>query len=70
MANLRIEENELLAAARALADKLDEIVKHPSYLTVFTIAATHGVPYYGPNYEMELKRLRELIDLNKDEEPK
>jgi hypothetical protein len=49
-------------AAQALADKLQEIEEHPSFQSVWTIAAVHGCPYTGPNYSIELKALRSELD--------
>lgn len=58
---------DLLAAARGLADRLDEIMAHPSYRSVFTLAAVHGTPYNGPSWEQHLIDLRAAIALYEPE---
>lgn len=58
---------ELVKAARKMAARLDEIMEHPSYQNVFTMAAVHGNPYSGPSWEQPLNDLRSAIALYEEE---
>ena len=53
---------EVREQAQALCEKLDEIMAHPSYQSVFTQAHNHGFPYSGPTWEKELNVLRAALD--------
>lgn len=57
---------ELAGAALRLADRLDEIMTHPSYENVFTMAAVRGNPYSGPSWEQPLGDLRDALALYED----
>lgn len=52
---------DVVDALRALVDRLDLMVKNRSYSDVFRIAAVHGWPYDGPNFESELKEAKEAL---------
>jgi len=53
---------KLKDAAKALVDKLKLVDEDPRYLTVWSLAATHGFIYTGPNYNQELKDLQEALE--------
>ena len=57
----------LLAAARALCEKMDMIHDDPLYQSVWTCAWNHGVNYtHGPTYEHELKYLKAAVKAAND----
>jgi hypothetical protein len=60
----RLDKTE--AAAKALLNKLDEIVAHDSYLGVFMSAANHGVKYTGPTFTQEQADLKVLLEAKHD----
>lgn len=49
-------------AAKALVDKLKLVENDPQYTTIWSIAASHGFIYTGPNYAQELKDLKEALE--------
>lgn len=51
----------LEVAARALVGKLNEVMKNPNYLGVWTVAAIHGVKYDGPTWGKELAALEAVL---------
>jgi len=51
----------LKECARALVDKLKLVENDPRYATIWSIAASHGFIYTGPNYAKELKDLNESL---------
>jgi hypothetical protein len=54
--------SDLLAAARALCEKLRAIHDDPQYQAVWTLAYAHGDIYRdGPNYKTELEALEAEI---------
>lgn len=48
-------------ALRALYARLDEITRHPSYQSVFTLAQVHGAPYQGPQWGTEVEQARAAL---------
>jgi hypothetical protein len=57
-----VGSSALLAAARALCDKMRLIHDDPLYQAVWTCAWNHGVNYtHGPTYEHELKALEAAV---------
>jgi len=50
-----------LDAARALANKLNEIADNDSYRGLLGMALAHGFNYTGPTWEHELKKLEEAL---------
>lgn len=51
------KDAEVVRAARALVDKLNVAVEHPTWKAVFQSAHVHGVTYTGPEFGEELKWL-------------
>lgn len=45
-----------------LVDKLEEVVKSESYVSVFRIAHNHHCPYTGPTWGEEFNNLKEALD--------
>lgn len=52
--------DELIAAARAMVLKLDQITKDTKH--IWTYMDVHNMPYQGANYADELARLRQLVN--------
>jgi hypothetical protein len=52
----------LKECARALVDKLKLVENDPRYATIWSIAASHGFIYTGPNYSQELKDLENILN--------
>jgi len=62
-----VRSSELLAAARAMCEKMDEVNSHPLYLAVWTCAWNHGIDYSnGPSYKSELTRLKNAVKAAND----
>jgi len=53
---------KLKDAAKALVDKLKLVENDPRYATIWSIAASHGFIYTGPNYSQELKDLENILN--------
>lgn len=53
------ETETLRVALKALCDKVEECGKASE--GIFSIAMVHGVPYTGPNWNVELGRARALL---------
>lgn len=51
-----------LEALKALVTKLKEIEIHPSYLSIWSLADSHGLKYDGPTWEEELKQAKVILD--------
>ena len=57
-----VVSSDLLAAARALCDKMDAIHNDPLYQAIWTCAWNHGINYeHGPKYEQELANLKATV---------
>jgi len=61
MSNYSMRSALLEQALRKLVDKLDKINSDPSYQSIWTLAAAHGIIYDGPNYEKELRRAKQAL---------
>lgn len=59
--DLHAKLSELEVAASALVDKLEAIIKDPSYQGTWGFAMAHGLVYTGPNWEEEVRTLCTLL---------
>lgn len=58
-----IDSLDVVAAARRLVKRLDEIHADSHYQSVWTLYAIHGGDYSnGPKYDKELAELREALE--------
>jgi hypothetical protein len=60
---------EAAALLEALVTKLDEILAHPAYKGVFTLAHVHGMSYKGPKFDAEYDAARAYLEASRAEQP-
>lgn len=61
-ASLACDHSKTLEVLKRLVDKLDAISNDGSFKSMFTIAATHGMEYSGPNWITEMADAKSLLD--------
>ena len=56
----------LTIAAQNLVNKLEEIGKNESFISVFVMSQIRGNPYNGPNWSKEFEELKKELDKNNE----
>lgn len=56
-----LENIRLISALRNLVYRLDEIINHKDFISIFHVAQIHGAPYNGPVVTAELTYAKELL---------
>jgi hypothetical protein len=59
--DLRIKNEKVVNAAKALIDKIKEVEASDQYKSVWVLSYLHGAAYTGPNYGNEFEALEKVL---------